>query len=295
MIVAAGIGLLTDIGVFLVQLKLPNVANVIALLVILLFPAIFVVIAFNRARSDDPIRFLFEQPDAVKAPYLLACAAALQQNPDVSVRDKREAIEELGKALRKLKNETEYIGEVINHIAEKSVWAVCGRKTNENAPNFFKANVTSYENHNYIERAFLPPTTSAEASSIRKAIEDYHFPKGMIVRALSRDQDADGVRHTYILPPGFGMTIMGEATRTKTNDKRDPTSKYAVLIHWGGMGAGRHYGVILRKKAWLDYFWGVFERVRGVTDIANPGDAKRKWDDFVREYPAYNLASGRAN
>jgi hypothetical protein len=282
---------LLEVGVFIVQRQLHDLADEVALAVILLAPAIYVLIGFGRARSADPIRNLFEQPGAKEAPYLLACAAALQQKPGVSVFDKKEAIEELSNELCELKNEHKYIAGVIEDIENHAVWAVCGRKTNEAAPSFFEANLKSYRNHNYIERLFLPPTTSTEAGSIQNAIEHYHFPNGMLVGVLKPELDADAVRHTHSLPPGFGMTIMGNRNRTETNEKRDPESMYAVLIHWGGMEAGRHYGVILRKDVWLDYFWDVFFKIRGNTDIANPGGVNRDWENLVEEYPAY----GRAN
>jgi hypothetical protein len=298
LIVAFVLGLLLDIGVFVVQRNLPDAATVVTLVVIFLSPAIFVLIGFDHARSDDPIRILFERPNAGKAPYLLACAATLQQRPDFSVRDKREAIEELGEELRNLKDENDYIGAVVSDIRKSSVGAVCGRKTKQNAPNFFEANKESYRAHNYIERAFFPPTTTEEAKSIRSAIQDHHFPIGMLVRALWPEQDPEDVRHTLILPPGFGMTIMGERTRPGNNDECDPKSKYGVLIHWGGVGTGtHHHGVILKKNAWLEYFWDdVFTKVRGVTRIANPGGTKREWNNFISEYPAYDeIASRRAN
>ncbi|MBI4547089.1 MAG: hypothetical protein HY707_03855 [Ignavibacteriae bacterium] len=292
--IAPGIGLLINIGLFVFQIVVPNVAIVITAVVILLSPAIFFLIGFDRARSDDPIRKLFHQPDAVKAPYLLACAAALHRKPDVSDRDKRKAIEELGAEIRELNNEIKYIGAMINDVKTHSVWAVCGRKTDHSAPSFYEANQESFDAGNYIERAFLPPTTVAEAASIQKAIQAYHFPKGMLVRALNKNQNADDVRHAHILPPGFGMTIMGECNRLAGNPQCDPDSKYAVLIHWGGMdSAGTHYGVVLRQKGWLDYFWNIFKQLRGVTDIVNPGGDSRKWADFIKDYPAYDLVSRR--
>lgn len=216
-------------------------------------------------------------------------ARRLHQKPDVSPDDKREAIEELGREIHALKNEDEYIGTVINDIETHSVWAVCGRKTNQNAPSFYDANKKSFKADNYIERSFLPPTTAREAESIQKAIQDYHFPIGMLVRALKQHQDADDVRLTHILPPGFGMTIMGKRARPASNYQCDPEEKYAVLIHWGGVDRpGMHYGVILRKKAWLDYFWNVFQQLRGVTDIVNRGRVSLTWDDFTNSYPAYD-------
>lgn len=290
LVVALGIGLLIDIGIFVFQLFVPNVATVIAAVVILLSPPIFVLIGFDIAISNDPIRKLFSQPDAVKAPYLLASAAALHQNPDVSARDKSEAIEELSSEIRTLKNEIRYIGAVINDVKTHSVWAVCGRKTDQNAPNFYKANQESFKAGNYIERTFLSPTTAAEAKSIKMAIDQFHFPTGMLVRTLNPNQNADGVREAHNLPPGFGMTIMGDGTRLDGNPQRDPDRKYAVLIHWGGVGhAATHYGVVLKKQGWLDYFWGVFEQLRGVTDIVNPDRVSRTWDDFIKDYPAYKV------
>jgi hypothetical protein len=302
LIVALGIGLLVDIGLFFFNLVVPNVANVIAAVVILLSPAIFVLIGFDRARQDDPIRNLFEhQPNAVKAPYLLACAVALQDNPNVSARDKREALEELASEIHTLKDENLYIHSVIAYVETHAVWAVCGKKTGPNASRFYEANETSFRgakhsdrNGNYIERAFLPPTTAAEAESIKEAIERCHFRHGMLVRALRRDQDADEVRHSHNFPPGFGMTIMGERKRRAGDPEGDPDRKDAVLVHWGGLDyrAGTHYGVVLKHGAWLAYFWDVFEQIRVKTEIVNPGGASPTWSEFVQAYPRYRVLKG---
>jgi len=287
LVVALGIGLLVDIGLFALQLFVPNVATVIAAVVILLSPAIFVLVGYDRALSDEPIRNLFDRPDAAKAPYLLACAARLQSQ-DYSARNKREAIEELGREIQALKTENKYIGAVIKEIRTHAVWAVCGRKGDQNAPSFYEANQESFANGNHIERAFLPPRTPAETTSIKTAIEYHHFPTGMLVRALKPSQNADDVQHTHILPPGFGMTIMGRCARLHDNRDCDPDSMCAVLIHWGGLDlAGTHYGVVLRKDAWLKYFWTLFDQLRGVTDIVNQGGISPGWNSFIQNYPAY--------
>jgi hypothetical protein len=292
---ALGFGALVDVGLLIFDVVVPDLTKGIAAVVILLSPAIFVLIGFDRARQDDPIRNLFDQPNAVKAPYLLACAAALQQKPDVSAQDKREALEEIGREIRPLKDENLYIDEVLDYVETHAVWAVCGKKTGQNASRFYKANETSFlgDKHpdrsgNYIERVFLPPTTAAEAKSIKEAIERYHFRHGMLVRALTRDQDADEVRHSHNFPPGFGMTIVGECRRLAENPQCDPQRKHAVLVHWGGLGsAGTHYGVVLKHTAWLDYFWEVFAQVRGVTEIVNPDRDPPTWPQFIQSYPKY--------
>jgi len=219
---------------------------------------------------------LFSDDHILEAPYLLTCATKLWKSNEISDAEKREGLQELVEAVRGLKTQLKYLPEATELIQPgpkyggASVWAVCGAKPEIFADPFYEANVDSFRKGNHVERVFFIPSEIIEADAIKKAM-DSHFKARrdddanarMLVRTFSKV--GKRARGDWGLPPGFGMTVVGE----RRNGEVDPSLMTAVLIHWGGLtDPDSHHGVILKSRPWTTYFWNVYKQIRKVAPVA---------------------------
>lgn len=220
--------------------------------------------------------------------------AALLHGGTPRARRKR-AEKEIGELLLKVADpldEARYIGSVLATIKISSVWAVCGRKSDSNAQDFWDANVISRKANNYIERVFFPPSSVAEATAIYHAIRQ-HIAEKMLVRAFG-PRTARAAREPWCLPPGFGMTLMGTALPPNGDLTCDPGRLAMVLVHWGGVEVGDpHYGVILEDEIWMDHFRMLFKEIRGNTHVVNADGKITNCEEFLSCHPHYQ-APGRS-
>ena len=246
-------------------------------LAILLPLAVFLGAAVSPKRGTA-IETLMRQPEAANAPFLLAAAAHLYSHC-TDKRASRAALRELSKELGDLRTEQRYLPEIAKAVQSHCVWAVCGRKTDDAADSFWKANETSYGRGNTIERIFIPPRNGEEQRSVATALER-HLAAGMTVRAFGAKWTGDDVLFKWQLPEGFGMTLLG----ARTGD--DAPALTRVLIHWGYIGDKvPHHGVILTHPEWTAYFWGLFEQMA----IKTQESAARTLPEFLEQHRNYTM------
>lgn len=251
-----------DGALLLTELKAPEWTFLVGIVSIIIAMPLYVIVGYDTAHDLEENLCSGEQ-------FLLKHADELWQNNHLPPKNRREALLELVSALAKPLPEGDYLTIVMTEIEVNSVWAACGRKSDQIAPQFWDAAVASRGDGNYIERVFFPPQNRAEVKAVKKAITP-HLEKKMLVRVFNAETTTPGLQNKFDLPGGFGMTLIGTAGSPNANLECDPTTKQLVLIHWGGLDERHaHFGVILKHDAWKNHFFELFGHFRSLTSIAN--------------------------
>lgn len=253
---------------------LSAINDIWALIVIAISPPISVIAALLTAEKLAPTRSSADE-------FWFARIRAMHQAAGPPSRS--SAIAELCKELRRGRNEASYLAAVLKHVEDSSVWAICGRKSDTVASSFLDANEKSKGLGHHVERIFFSPNDRREALPIHEAI-DRHLRNRMVVRAFSAKDSTEMARREWRLPPGFGMTLLGDPGDSNADEPSDPEKLHTILVHWGGVDhIEPHYGVLLSDPAWKENLIDLFKEIRATSHIVESGSI----NDFLNSHSHY--------
>lgn len=271
-----------------------------------------------REGKDEPRAKLFKQPNAPKAPFMVAQTIDLYQHvssgsdgyadgssPRELIR-RADAVLELFLsqicALKSIGNLSDSVVETIfssdRPKESRPVWAVCGRKEQSNARTLYQACEDSHTAGEHIERVFFPPESPEDSRDILEGIEK-HLRACMTVRVFKSRKDALSTLYEFHLPRGFGMTWIGSSKQFTGKRPAEqvpiPTadSSATVFIHWGGLQGLEHHGVILTGNAdWARHLWKLCHDIQVKAVLANADEltglvVPMTLKKFLTKYPHY--------